>query len=72
MINILKIDTNRVEVEETYDLVKGLQEVLDEKDSIIVLPYGIDLLLDVPIEEVISVRDSLNRIIESRSQHDDL
>jgi len=67
MINILKVDTNKIDTDTTYKIATQLHKVLNEEDVVLVLPYGIDVLLDVPIEEIISIRDNLNEIIKSRS-----
>ncbi len=67
MINILKVDTNKIDTDTTYKVATQLRKVLNEEDVVLVLPYGIDVLLDVPIEEIISIRDNLNEIIKSRS-----
>lgn len=67
MINILKVDTNKIDIDTTYKIATQLRKVLNEEDVVLVLPYGIDVLLDVPIEEIISIRDNLNEIIKSRS-----
>jgi len=67
MINILKVDTNKIDIDTTYKIATQLRKVLNEEDVVLVLPYGIDILLDVPIEEIISIRDNLNEIIKSRS-----
>ncbi len=67
MFNILKFDINKIDVNTVYEIANDLKSVLDDGDTIIALPYGIDILLDVPIEEIISIRNSLNEIIESRS-----
>ena len=72
MFNILKVDTNKIELNEAYDIALELRKVLGKDDAVLVLPYGIDILLDVPIEEIISIRDTLNSVIESRSQQNDL
>lgn len=67
MFNIIKFDINKIDVNTVYEIANNLKSVLDDGDTIIVLPYGIDILLDVPIEEIISIRNSLNEIIKSRS-----
>lgn len=67
MINILKVDTNKVDIDTACRAAEQLRKVLNEEDVILVLPYGIDILLDVPIEEIISIRDNLDKIIKSRS-----
>lgn len=67
MINILKVDTNKVDIDTACRAAAQLHKALNEEDVVLVLPYSIDVLLDVPIEEIISIRDNLNEIIKSRS-----
>lgn len=45
-------------------MIKQLQTVLPEEDSIMTLPYGIDVLLNVPKEELISIRNYIDNYLK--------
>ena len=66
MIHIVKYDINRVKLENVFSEYKKITELFPD-DKFIVLPYGIDILFDVPLEQLIETRNLLNSIIDKRS-----
>ena len=62
MIHIIKYDTKKYPPEEIYQIVCDLQNKYLE-DNVIGIPYGIDFLYDVPIEELKSFRNTIDKII---------
>ena len=67
MTHIIKFDPERTVLEELRATADQLREILPKDDMLIVLPYGVDLLMDVPVDELIVIRNHLNEIINSRS-----
>lgn len=66
MIHILKFDPEIIPLDSLETYFKNLKEVLDKDDIVITFPYGIDFLYNIPIDEVINMRNQLNEIINSR------
>ena len=66
MIHILKFDSETIPLDSLETYFKNLKEVLDKDDIVIAFPYGIDFLYNIPIDEVINMRNQLDEIINSR------
>ena len=67
MICILKYDLNQIDVNSVYEVFTSLRNSLSEEDKLYAIPYGIDILIDAPIEEIINIRNELNEIINART-----
>ena len=67
MTHIVKYDINRVKLENVFSEYKKMTELFPG-DKFIVLPYGIYILFDVPLEQLIETRDLLNSIIDKRER----
>ena len=67
MICILKYDPNKIDLNSVYESFNNLRKNLSEGDKIYAIPYGMDILMDVPIEEIIKIRNELNEIINART-----
>jgi len=67
MICILKYDPNKIDLNSVYESFNNLRKSLSEGDKIYAIPYGMDILMDVPIEEIIKIRNELNEIINART-----
>lgn len=65
MVNILYFDPFRTVTEDIPEIYDQLQKVLPE-DTIIALPYGMSLMMDVPVEELMYMRDSINALIKMK------
>jgi hypothetical protein len=60
-MNVLIVDLNKVDVESLDVFVDKAAEVM--KDDIVVLPRGIDILQDVPIDWLKVIRSRLDEMI---------
>ena len=67
MIYILKYDPNKIALEDVSESFVNLRKVLSEEDKIYAMLYGMDILMDVPIEEIIKIRNELNEVINART-----
>lgn len=67
MICILKYDPNKIDLSSIYESFNNLRKALSEGDKLYAIPYGMDMLMDVPIEEIIKIRNDLNEIINART-----
>lgn len=67
MICILKYDPNKIDLSSIYENFNNLRKALSEEDKIYAIPYGMDILMDVPIEEIIKIRNELNEVINART-----
>ena len=67
MICILKYDPNKIDLDSVQESFNNLRKVLSEEDKIYAIPYGMDILMDTPIEEIIKLRNDLNEIINART-----
>lgn len=67
MICILKYDPNTIDLNSVYESFNNLRKSLSDEDKIYAIPYGMDILIDAPIEEIIKIRDELNEIINART-----
>lgn len=67
MIYILKYDPNKIDLNSVYESFNSLRKSLSEEDKMYAIPYGMDILMDVPIEEIIKIRNDLNEIINART-----
>lgn len=65
MVNILYFDPFRTVVEDIPEICDYLQKTLPE-DTIIALPYGMSLMMDVPVEELINIRDLIDALIKTK------
>ena len=65
MVNILYFDPARTVTEDIPEICDYLQKALPE-DTILALPYGMSLMMDVPIEELINIRDLINALIKMK------
>ena len=61
-MNVLIVDINKVDLETLCRFVKAAKEVI--KDDFIVLPKGVDVLQDVPVEWLKKIRDELDEKIK--------
>lgn len=62
-MNVLIVDLDKVDYETLYHFVKAAREVI--RDDFIVLPKGVDILQDVPIEWLKKIRDELDEKIKA-------
>lgn len=60
---VLIVDIDKIDFETASTFVNMAAEVI--KDDVIVLPKGIDILQDVPIEWLKHLRDQLNEKIKA-------
>lgn len=65
-VHLVKFDPETVEVAKVHEAVKQIKKMF-KQDLVIAYPYGLDLLLDIPVEEIIKMRNELNEIINERS-----
>ena len=63
MFHIIKFDRNEYHPDEISNLTEGLQNILPKNDKVLILPYGIDFLIDIPKEELIFIRDTINKYL---------
>lgn len=66
-MNILIYDVKQVPVEQLKYMVDAVKQI-SKSDDWIVLPKGVDVIQDVPIEYLIHYRDMLNRCIEKQQE----
>lgn len=62
-MNVLIADLDKVDCETLYHFVKAAKEVIG--DDFIVLPKGVDILQDVPVEWLKEIRDGLDEKIKA-------
>lgn len=67
MIHIIKYDPYKISVESIKNSYDILRQYLPENDELFCVPYGMDILMDVPIEAIIKLRNDLNEIINART-----
>ena len=63
-MNVLIVDLNKINVELARDISKHVREA-SGTDDWIMLPKGVDVLQDVPIEWMKRVRDQLDEKIKA-------
>ncbi len=63
-MNVLIVDINKINVELARDIAKHVREA-SGTDDWIVLPKGVDVLQDLPIEWMKRVRDQLDEKIKA-------
>ena len=61
-MNVLIVDLDKVDCEMLLQFVKAAREVIG--DDFVVLPKGVDILQDVPIEWLKEIRGKLNEKIK--------
>lgn len=62
-MNVLIVDIDKVDVETLHMFVKSASRVIG--DDFIVLPRGVDILQDVPIEWLKHLREQLDEKIKT-------
>jgi hypothetical protein len=66
-MNILIYDVKQVHMEQLKHMVDAVKQV-SKSDDWIVLPKGIDIIQDAPVDYLIHYRDMLNRCIEKQQE----
>jgi hypothetical protein len=66
-MNILIYDVKQVHLEQLKHMVDAVKQV-SKSDDWIVLPKGIDIIQDAPVDYLIHYRDMLNRCIEKQQE----
>jgi hypothetical protein len=61
-MNILIYDVNKMPLEQLKHVVDAIKQVSDSNDWI-VLPKGIDVIQDAPVEYLVCIRDALDKRI---------
>lgn len=61
-MNILIYDVKQVRMEQLKHMVDAVKQV-SKSDDWIVLPKGIDIIQDAPVEYLICIRDALDKRI---------
>ena len=69
MVNILYFDPFSTIVEDIAEIYDQLQKVLPE-DTVIALPYGMSLMMNIPMEELINIRDLIDALIKMKENKD--
>lgn len=71
MTNVLYFDPNKVSLEMVAKTCENIHKLIP-KDSLLALPYGTSLLMDVPVEELQRIKDSIDTIIEKKEKQNDI
>ena len=61
-MNILIYDVKQVRMEQLKHMVDAVKQV-SKSDDWIVLPKGIDIIQDAPVEYLVCIRDALDKCI---------
>lgn len=62
-MNILIYDVKQVHMEQLKHMVDAVKQV-SKSDDWIVLPKGIDIIQDAPVEYLVCIRDALDKRIK--------
>jgi hypothetical protein len=66
-MNILIYDVKQVHMEQLKHMVDAVKQV-SKSDDWIVLPKGIDIIQDAPVEYLVCIRDALDQRIKESEE----
>ena len=68
MINIFSYDVDKYDLDDIRQMFENIKKVLPEEDTLIAVPKGCNLYIDVPIEILYYYRKLFDDIIEERQR----